>query len=162
MNNTFKPPGTKALRKGRYSCPRHIYFITTVCIVRSKLFLDTYNARLVSMLCHDERIWGNSRLLAWVLMPDHWHGILELGENTTLSSTVQAFKSRSAKAINLQMNTSGKVWQSGFHDRCLSQAALLTAARYLITNPLRAGLVNEIGQYPYWDAVWLEDWKSIL
>ena len=162
MSNTFKPPGTKALRRGRNSCPSYIYFITTVCVDRNKLFLDTYNARLVSMLCHDRSIWSGSKLQAWVLMPDHWHGILDLGENATLSSTVQAFKSRSAKAINLQMNTSGKVWQSGFYDRCLSQVGLLPAARYLIANPLRAGLVNEIGQYPYWHAVWLEDWKSIL
>lgn len=162
MNNIHKPPGTQALRKGRYSCPGYIYFITTVCTDRKKLFLDTCTARLVSILCHDKTIWGESKLLAWVLMPDHWHGILELRENMSLSSTMQAFKSRSAKAINLQMNTSGKVWQSGFHDRSLSQATLLPAARYLIANPLRAELVNEIGQYPYWDAVWLENQKSIL
>ena len=32
---------------------------------------------------------------------------------------------------------------------------LRVAARYVIANPLRAGLVDEIGKYPYWDAVWL-------
>jgi len=154
--------GNQALRRGRYSCSRHIYFITTVCAGRNRLFLDTDNARLVSKLCHDKRIWTGSKLLAWVLMPDHWHGIIELGENMTLSMTMQAFKSCSSKALNAQINSSGKIWQSGFYDRCLLEAHLLPAARYLVANPLRAGLVKDIGQYPYWHAVWLEDQKSVL
>jgi putative transposase len=28
-------------------------------------------------------------------------------------------------------------------------------ARYVVANPLRAGLAGTIGDYPYWDAVWL-------
>ncbi|PJA25997.1 MAG: IS200/IS605 family transposase, partial [Alphaproteobacteria bacterium CG_4_10_14_0_2_um_filter_63_37] len=27
--------------------------------------------------------------------------------------------------------------------------------RYLVANPLRKGLVEEIGQYPHWDAIWV-------
>ena len=29
------------------------------------------------------------------------------------------------------------------------------AARYIVANPLRAGLVKQIGDYPLWDAIWL-------
>ena len=162
METTCDSYGSQALRKGRYSCSRHIYFITTVCADRNRLFLDSNNARTVSRLCHDKRVWCDSKLLAWVLMPDHWHGIVELGANMTLSRTMQAFKSCSAKALNAQNNSSGKIWQSGFYDRCLLEAHLLPAARYLVANPLRAGLVKDIGQYPYWDVVWLEGEKSIL
>jgi hypothetical protein len=28
-------------------------------------------------------------------------------------------------------------------------------ARYIVGNPLQAGLVDRIGDYPHWDAVWL-------
>jgi len=28
-------------------------------------------------------------------------------------------------------------------------------ARYIVANPLRAGLVERIGDYPLWDATWL-------
>jgi hypothetical protein len=28
-------------------------------------------------------------------------------------------------------------------------------ARYIIANPLRAGLAESIGDYPHWDAIWL-------
>ena len=28
-------------------------------------------------------------------------------------------------------------------------------ARYVVANPLRAGLVEKLGDYPLWDAVWV-------
>jgi putative transposase len=28
-------------------------------------------------------------------------------------------------------------------------------ARYIVANPVRAGLVKRVGDYPHWDAVWL-------
>ncbi len=28
-------------------------------------------------------------------------------------------------------------------------------ARYVVANPLRAGLVERIGDYPLWDAIWV-------
>ena len=32
---------------------------------------------------------------------------------------------------------------------------MLDVARYIVANPLRAGLVTKIGDYPFWNAVWL-------
>jgi hypothetical protein len=28
-------------------------------------------------------------------------------------------------------------------------------ARYVVANPLRAGLVQKLGDYPLWDAIWV-------
>ena len=33
---------------------------------------------------------------------------------------------------------------------------LIDVARYVIANPKRAGLVERVGDYPYWDAIWLD------
>ena len=30
-------------------------------------------------------------------------------------------------------------------------------ARYIVANPLRAQLVQRIGDYPHWDAMWLDE-----
>jgi hypothetical protein len=50
----------------------------------------------------------------------------------------------------------GPVWQSGFHDRALRHDEdLLDAARYIVANPLRAGLVKSLRMYSHWDACWL-------
>ena len=49
-----------------------------------------------------------------------------------------------------------KVWQKGFHDHAIRRDEDIKAvARYIIANPLRAGMVDRIGDYPFWDAVWL-------
>ena len=48
------------------------------------------------------------------------------------------------------------VWQKGYFDRALRyEEDLKAAARYIIANPLRAGLVAQVGDYPLWDAIWL-------
>jgi hypothetical protein len=36
---------------------------------------------------------------------------------------------------------------------------LRAVARYVILNPVRAGLVQRVGDYPHWDAVWLAQEK---
>ncbi|MBB4592801.1 hypothetical protein FHR61_000481 [Xanthomonas arboricola] len=42
------------------------------------------------------------------------------------------------------------------HDRALRKDDdLRIVARYLIANPLRAGMVERVGDYPFWDAIWL-------
>ena len=33
---------------------------------------------------------------------------------------------------------------------------LKSIARYIVANPLRAELAQEIGEYPHWDSIWLE------
>jgi len=48
------------------------------------------------------------------------------------------------------------VWQPGFHDHALRKEEDVRAvARYVVANPLRAGLVQRIGDYPHWNAIWL-------
>jgi REP element-mobilizing transposase RayT len=48
------------------------------------------------------------------------------------------------------------VWQNGFHDHALRQEEdLAEVARYIVANPLRAGLVERLGDYPHWHAIWL-------
>lgn len=50
----------------------------------------------------------------------------------------------------------GPLWQNGFHDRAIrNESDLLPAARYVIANPIRAGLVSSVCDYPYWNAKWL-------
>jgi hypothetical protein len=42
-----------------------------------------------------------------------------------------------------------------FHDHALrGDEDLQSVTRYLVGNPLRAGLVENIGEYPFWNAEW--------
>ncbi|EKF73263.1 hypothetical protein A11A3_14627 [Alcanivorax hongdengensis A-11-3] len=83
-------------------------------------------------------------------MPDHVHWLFSLGERYSLSHTVMMLKSRVVRRMGLS------VWQRGFHDHALrEEESVIEVARYIVANPLRAGLVSRLADYPYWNAAWL-------
>jgi REP element-mobilizing transposase RayT len=133
------------LRRGRVSETGRIYLITTVTQHRTPAFADFTTARAVIQamrIGHDDQ---QVESLAFVLMPDHLHWLARLTPARPLSDLVGSFKSASAKAVNRLHGTSGPFWQAGFHDRALRQDDdMRAAARYLVANPLRAGLVEDI------------------
>ncbi|MCP5351896.1 MAG: transposase [Chromatiales bacterium] len=150
------PPHAKDLRKGRVSEPGRIYLITTVTHDRARILDNLIAARIAAQEIQRPHSSGKISSLAWVLMPDHLHWLLQLNAGE-LSRVVQQFKSRSAIALNQARQGHGQVWQAGFHDRALRlDEDLRSVARYLIANPLRAGLAERVGDWPYWDAVWLD------
>ena len=88
-------------------------------------------------------------------MPDHFHWLVEL-QSGSLDKVMGRTKSLSARAINRMTDRVGRRWQKGFHDHALRREEdLKSLARYVVANPLRAGLVKQVGDYPLWDAVWL-------
>ncbi|MDI1253478.1 MAG: transposase [Thermomonas sp.] len=98
---------------------------------------------------------GSSRTHAWVVMPNHVHWLFTLG-TSDLSTCVRRFKSRSARAFNSARLKVGPVWQAGFFDhRLRGEDDLRAQARYIIANPVRAGLVETICDYPFWWCQWL-------
>ncbi|POA16708.1 transposase [Pseudomonas sp. FW300-N1A1] len=148
-------PNSHLLRRGRHSEPGRGYLLTAVVHQRRPVFTDWRLGRLLSAelrRIHDQG-WVNS--LAWVVMPDHFHWLIQL-EQHSLARIMQTTKSRSTLTINRASNRVGALWQSGYHDRALrDDEDLLPFARYIVANPLRAGLVEKIGDYPLWDACWL-------
>ena len=146
-----KSPGTKALRKARCSNPRQIYSITSVCMCRENVFSDYQYARLVAKTLSSEKLWPDAKCLAWIVMPDHIHLLIELGDEEPLSLVVQRIKSLTAVAINLERNKRQPVWLRGYYDHAIrTEEDVLLAARYIVNNPIRAGLSVNIGDYPYW------------
>ena len=147
--------GAHRLRRGRCSEPGRAYLLTSITRHREPRFLDLAAGRLlVSQMraAHDDA-WVTS--LAWVVMPDHLHWLVQLNEHS-LDQLMRRVKSNSARQANHLLGLVGPFWQDGFHDRALRRDEnLLAVARYIVANPLRAGLVRRIGDYPLWDATWL-------
>ena len=145
----------RRLRSGRFSQSGQVYLLTAVTQGREPLFADWRVGRLLVTQFRQAQLEQRADPLAWVVMPDHFHWLVEL-QDSTLAKLMLATKSRSARAINVHFGRSGQRWQKGFHDRAIRREEdLLTAARYVVANPLRAGLVRRVGDYPLWDAVWL-------
>lgn len=154
-------PGHRALRAGRVSQAGQYYVVTTVMYQRQPLFRQWQVGRQVvpeMRRAHEE---GLVQSLAWVIMPDHLHWLLMLGETMSLSRLMQAFKDRSARRVNQALQRVGRVWDTAFHDHTLCRDEDVRAvARYIIANPLRAGLVTRLGDYPLWDAVWVGEERA--
>jgi REP element-mobilizing transposase RayT len=148
--------GHAALRRGRYSLPGQPYLVTFTTCRRMPHFADAAVALGACRAVEDPRLWLHSRLLAWVLMPDHWHGLLVVGEAETLPSLVGRLKTNTSRRVRLAAGNIGPTWARGFHDRALRrEEALVDVARYIVRNPVAAGLVKRIGDYPFWNAVWI-------
>ncbi|MHB9797926.1 REP-associated tyrosine transposase [Pseudomonas sp. MT3] len=142
----------KNLRNGRHSLEGQRYLVTTVTYQREPLFTQWNASCSVARELHQ---LAQASLFAWVLMPDHLHCLVQL-ESGSLSDFMQQLKSLTAISLNRALKRTGKVWQSGFHDHALRRDEDLQAtARYLVANPLRAGLVKSLRDYSFWNAVWL-------
>jgi len=145
----------KDLRRGRYSEINRPYLITTVTHNRNPIFNDFDIARLLIRQLQLTSVELRITSLAWVVMPDHLHWLFILN-HSLISEVARRVKGKSAFMINSHLGCYSKVWQRGFHDHAIRKDEDIKAvARYVIANPLRAGLVQNIGDYPFWDAVWM-------
>ncbi|TBV01543.1 REP-associated tyrosine transposase [Phytopseudomonas dryadis] len=137
------------LRLGRWSSIGQMYMVTTVTLNRAPVFSDFHAARMLVDTLRQDASRGSHQTLCYVIMPDHLHWLLQL-QHGSLSQLVGRIKSLSARRFGKPL------WQKGFHDHALRhEEDVRGIARYMVANPLRAGLVNRLGDYPHWDAAWL-------
>jgi hypothetical protein len=70
--------------------------------------------------------------------------------DSTLAEVMKSVKGYSAKQIGRP------IWQAGYHDHGVrAEHDLRHIARYIVVNPIRANLVQTIGDYPHWDTSYL-------
>ena len=88
-------------------------------------------------------------ILAYCIMPDHGHFLIEgLEDRPDFRRFCKLAKQRSGSAH--ARSHGGRLWQEGYHERVLRENDDLRAlARYLLNNPVRAGLVAAPIDYPY-------------
>jgi len=133
------------LRKGRGSEPGREYLVTTVIHRRLPVFRDFWVARACIRPLAATETDTDAHWLAWVLMPQHFHGLVSLGPHTGLSDLMRRLKGASALAVNRHLGRRGTLWQPGFYDHALRrEESRIQAARYIVANPLRAGLVKDL------------------
>ena len=154
----FPHAGRAALRRHRLHLPGHVYLMTATTVGRQPFFKEFAPACRAAR-CHlDPDVYRESRLLAWVLMPDHGHWLVQVGDGDHLASIMNRIKSATARAYNGDAGRTGALWARAYHERLLrGENDVRAAARYLVANPVRAGWVKRVGDYPFWDAVWIAD-----
>jgi putative transposase len=86
---------------------------------------------------------------AYCFMPDHLHLLVEgCSGATDLTAFVHQAKQRTAFVASRSHNI--RLWQPSYYDRLLrDEDATISVARYVIENPVRAGLVASPQDYPF-------------
>ena len=131
-----------------HACPWGIeyedYFVTICCRPKglNQLCWREKCPSIVQSLenYHGRRRWFCSIAL-W--MPDHMHMIIQVGPREKFPALVGDFKRYLTKTV-------GIIWHRGFFDhRIRRHESLEEKWRYIENNPMRAGLVESIEDWPY-------------
>lgn len=109
-----------------------------------------FKSTQVSQYTQVIRLFGKKSTLAFVVIPDHVYWLMQLVGNQSLANTIKTIKSKATIQIG------NPIWQKGYYDHAIRKDEdIQDIARYIIANPIRAGIVERVGNYPHWDAIWL-------
>jgi putative transposase len=90
------------------------------------------------------------RVHDFVVMPDHVHVLLTVSGDMTVERAVQFIKGGYSYRLKKETGYGGEVWQHGFSElRVNDQESRERYRRYIGENPVKAGLANSPGEFPY-------------
>ena len=128
---------------------------------QQSLFFNDHDYQLFIELCN-KYIVSRSSILAWCLMPNHFHFLVEINENSlerivwggnqmpAITNGFQLLQSIYAKTINNRNNRSGSLFQQKTKSKLLeTMDYAATAFNYIHQNPVKAGLVKEMSDWEY-------------
>jgi REP element-mobilizing transposase RayT len=100
-----------------------------------------------------ENLWHadgvSYRLLAWVLMPNHVHALIEFWQ-VPMRKILQSWKGHTSKEANKTLRRQGQFWEDDYFDRYIRDAAhLWRVVRYIENNPVKARLVRAAAEWPW-------------
>jgi len=125
------------------------YSLTFCTNFRAKLFVEPEVVQLV--LSQFLRAVGQEEfsVLAYCFMPDHVHVLVQgNSESSDARMLIKLGKQYAGYAYSAKYGR--KLWQPWGFERVLrDDEASFTVARYIIENPVRAGLAKTVVEYPF-------------
>jgi putative transposase len=136
------------LKPTRHLKPHGTYFVTFSTWQRRRLFVVESYVRLFLKTLYGYRRQGRFELHAFVLMPEHVHLLLTPAPGVTLERSIQFIKGAYSHALGVELGRKAEVWQRGFTDHRIRDAADFQAHRgYIHDNPVKRGLVDMAPDY---------------
>jgi len=151
----------------RYFYPGNICFITIVTYERMPILID--NMDILHKSYNNAQHNTPFKIIAWVILDDHFHIILDPDKNDP-SSILQRIKMSFASYYRKRMNMhNGRVWQNRFWDHIIrDQADLNRHIDYIHFNPVKHGYVTKPADWRYSsigdfikDGVYSNDWGVV-
>lgn len=132
------------LKGFNYSNTHHSYFIT-ICAYHRKPHLIQSDVSASIKASIEEARALHALIHCYCIMPDHLHLLMSLYTcGHSLSNMIRGLKWRVSKQFSFP------VWQSRFRDDILRPEDDPTeVCRYILENPIRAGLAETFGEWPH-------------
>ena len=100
---------------------------------------------LLSEHCRREGVQG----WAYCLIPNHIHCVAVPERHDSLARAFGKTHERYAKRMNRREGWTGHLWQERFHSVPMDEPHTISAIRYVLLNPVRAGLVERPEDWPF-------------
>lgn len=127
----------------------HRYFLTYGTFARMRHFVTREIVGLVSAQFLRASTEQRFEILTYCFMPDHVHLLVEALDD---GADAKAFIARSKQysGFHFKARTGGRLWQRDSFERVLRDTeSSLAVSRYILANPVRAGLVTRPFDYPF-------------
>jgi putative transposase len=131
----------------------HRYFLTFCTFERRHHFTNAENVDLVRDHFSQQSARHRFSIPAYCFMPDHVHVLAEGTDNDAdLKQFVKDAKQYSGFYFTQRRNE--RLWQRYGYERVLrGEEGTWDVARYIITNPVRSGLVTNLDDYAFWGSL---------
>jgi putative transposase len=130
------------------------YFVTFASWSRQLLPSEARSIVLDVIIRDHQRVYW---LHCAVVMPDHVHIVITPYEQWRLPMIMQRIKSVSSHLVNRALGRHGALWQDESFDRIVrSGEDIRRKCEYVCENPVRAGLVATVDDYPWLWREWVE------
>lgn len=97
-----------------------------------------------------EHFKQKSDVLAFCLMPNHFHILVRVLSNDFVPNGIQKLMISYAKAINVAQNRVGPLFQGRFQNKLIgNDEQFLDCLRYIHLNPVKDGLVSAPQKWKY-------------
>jgi len=116
---------------------------------RMQVFFDASDFDLYRDLLGEQADRLGVAIWAYCLMPNHVHLVAVPTEATSLARALSEAHRRYAFLLNKRHGWRGHLWQERFWSFPLDEGHLRSAARYVLLNPVRAGLVDHAADWPH-------------
>lgn len=143
------------VRERRHRLDREAYLgevvvAFTACVAcRRALFQEPGIVQNFVEVLRSSAIRYASTVILFCFMPDHVHFVLR-GDKPTADVWRAMVTFKQHTGFWLRRNKTGTRWQKGFFDRVIrGDDDLIGVLRYIVDNPVRAGLVTAWREYPF-------------
>lgn len=149
-------PGYEALRRGRHSLSASRYFLTLTTQARGTGLNSAAIAPVVRDAVGALEADGSWRVHAAVIMSDHIHVLITLGDRLKLGQAVGRFKAKTRRLLA----EAGLQWQGNYYERHLRpNDQIEDVLLYIFLNPYRANMLSPGASYEWtWFGVEEQTW----